>query len=114
MNMGFTLEGELEGRKLSVTCTGVIRDYESFKAFKADLFDIVGVSEIEHLKEKAFDELEVKFADSHPLPDCLVGFFLKLSERDKIAVSLMTNENKMLSFFISLFLDEKLNVRLYL
>ncbi len=72
------------------------------------------MSEIEHLKEKAFDELEVKFADSHPLPDCLVGFFLKLSERDKIAVSLMTNENKMLSFFISLFLDEKLNVRLYL
>lgn len=114
MNMGFILEGALEGRKLSLVCTGVIRDYESFKAFKSDLFDIVGASEIDHLKQKAFDELEVKFADSHPLPDCLIGFFLKLLERDKISISLMTNENKMLSFFISLFLDEKLNVRLYL
>ncbi len=114
MNMGFTLEGAMEARKLSLTCTGVIRDYEAFKAFKADLFDIAGVSEINFLKEKVFDELEVKFADSHPLPDCLIGFFLKLLERDKIAVSLMTNENKMLSFFISIFLDEKLNVRLYL
>lgn len=114
MNMGFILEGNLEDRKLSLVCTGVIRDYESFKAFKSDLFDIVGVSEIEHLKQKSFDELEIKFADSHPLPDCLIGFFLKLLERDKIPISLMTNENKMLSFFISLFLDEKLNVRLYL
>ena len=114
MNMGFTLEGELNDRKLNLICTGIIKDYESFKSFKTDLFEIVGVSEIEHLREKSFDKLEVKFANSHPLPDCLVGFFLKLLERDKIEISLTTNENKMLSFFISLFLDEKLNVRLYL
>lgn len=114
MNMGFVLEGVLEGRKLNLVCTGVIRDYESFKAFKSDLFDIVGLSEVEYLRQKPLDELEIKFADSHPLPDCLIGFFLKLLERDKVAMNIMTNENKMLSFFISIFLDEKLNVRLYL
>lgn len=114
MDMGFTLEGSFENRKLSVICTGVLTDYDSFKAFKTDLFDIAGSDEIQHLKNRAFDILEVKFVDSHPLPNCLIGFFLKLAERDKISVNLTTNENKMLSFFISIFLDEKLNVRLYL
>lgn len=114
MNMGFVLEGSIQERKLSLVCTGIIADYDSFKAFKADLFEIAQTNEIAHLRNKTFDELEIKFVDSHPLPNYLIGFFLKLAERDKITVSLITNENKMLSFFISVFLDEKLNVKLYL
>ena len=112
--MGFTLEGYMENRRLYLTCTGVIADYDSFKAFKSDLFEIAKTDELAHLNEKAFDTLDVKFVDSHPLPDCLIGFFLKLSQRDNISVNITTNENKMLSFFTSIFLDEKLNVRLYL
>ncbi len=114
MNMGFVLEGTMENRKLQLTCTGQIRDYDSFKAFKEDLFDIANTSEIEHIKEKSFDILEIKFIDSHPLPNCLIGFFLKLSDKEKISVNLITNENRMLSFFISIFLDERLNVKLFL
>ena len=114
MNMGFTLEGGLQGNTLALTCTGVVRDYDAYKAFKAVLFELAGTNEIDHLKKKAFEVLEVKFVDAYPLPDSLVGFFLKLSERDSVSVNLTTNENKMLSFFISIFLDEKFNVRLFL
>lgn len=114
MNMGFILEGGITGRSLSLTCTGIVSGYDAFKAFKADLFEIAKTDEISHLRERAFDTLEVKFIDSHPLPDYLIGFLLKLSERDKISVNITTNENKMLSFFTSVFLDEKLNVRLFL
>ncbi|RDU66715.1 hypothetical protein CQA53_02795 [Helicobacter didelphidarum] len=114
MTTNFALEGSIQDRKLSIICTGVVQDYDEFKIFKNDMFDIAQTDEIEHLKEKAFDELEVKFINSYPLPTCLIGFFLKLSERDQIKVNLITNENKMLSFFISVFLDEKLNVKLFL
>ncbi|RDU72885.1 hypothetical protein CQA66_03075 [Helicobacter aurati] len=114
MDMGFMLEGNIDNKKLSVICTGHIHDYESFKAFKNNLFNIANSNEIAHLKDKAFETLEIKFVDSHPLPDCLIGFLLKLSERDKIDVNITTNDNKMLSFFISIFLDDKFNVRLFL
>lgn len=110
----FTMEGGIEDRRLSVICTGQIKDYDEYKNFKSDLFELANTDEISHLKHKAFDVLEVKFIDSHPLPTCLIGFFLKLYERDKISVNLITNENKMLSFFIAMFLDEKLNVKLFL
>ena len=114
MTTTFSLEGYIDDRKLYIVCTGKIPDYDEFKLFKTDLFEIAKTDEIAHLKNKAFDEIEAKFIDAHPLPTCLVGFFLKLSERDKIKVNLITNENKMLSFFISMFLDEKLNVKLFL
>ncbi|STQ85652.1 hypothetical protein LS73_004290 [Helicobacter muridarum] len=114
MDMGFTLEGDINNRNLSITCTGIISDYESFKDFKKKLFGITKTDEIEHIKNKSFDVLDIKFVDSYPLPDCLVGFLLKLSDRDGIRVNLTTNNNKMLSFFISIFLDEKFNVKLFL
>lgn len=114
MDMNFTLEGYINNRNLSVRCTGIIRDYDGFKAFKKKLFEIAETDEIEHLKNKTFDVLEIKFINSHPLPDCLIGFLLKLKDRDEISVNLITNNNKMLSFFMSIFLDEKFDVKLFL
>ena len=51
MNMGFTLEGGLQGNTLALTCTGVVRDYDAYKAFKAVLFELAGTNEIDHLKK---------------------------------------------------------------
>ena len=59
MNMGFTLEGGLQGNTLGLTCTGVVRDYDAYKAFKAVLFELAGTNEIDHLKKKALSLIHI-------------------------------------------------------
>lgn len=112
LQFDFEITGNKKGNKLEIECNGVIDSYEGFKEFKARFFKIAETDALTHYKKKNFDELDIVFTESYPISFEIVGFLIKLKERDKIQINIMTYDVRILNFFISVYLDELLNVKL--
>lgn len=112
LDFNFMISGQLKNKKLTIICRGIIDSYEAFSWFKMRFFEFAGTNSIEYLNNKPFDKLEIRFIDSYPLSVSVTGFLLKLKERDNIFITLVTNEAELLNYLMSIYLDEKLNVKI--
>lgn len=113
LNFNFDISGRKEGSKLIIECHGCIDSYNGFKEFKNRFFKIAQSNPIAHYKNRAFSELDIIFIKSFPMSFDVVGFLIKLKQRDKVGINLMTDDVRVLNFFINISLDDLLNVKLF-